>query len=140
MIVLDTNTVSELMFASPNSNVVNWVAQQNTEDLYRSAISEAELRYGAEILPTGRRRNNLLADIEEMVWEDFSGRILPFDSNAARAYAVIASTRRAAGQPISFPDCQIAAIARSLGFLVATRDARGFEGCGIEVNNPWSSD
>ena len=138
MIVLDTNTVSELMLASPDSNVVNLVAQQNTEDLYISAISEAELRYGAEILPTGRRRNNLLADIEEMVWEDFSGRT--FDSNAARAYAVIASTRRAAGQPISFPDCQIAAIARSLGFSVATRDARGFEGCGIEVNNPWSSD
>ena len=140
MIVLDTNTVSELMFASPDSNVVNWVAQQDTEDLYISVISEAELRYGAEVLPTGRRRNNLLADIEEMAWEDFSGRILPFDSNAARDYAVIASTRRAAGQPISFPDCQIAAIARSLGFSVATRDERGFEGCGIEVNNPWSSD
>ncbi len=74
-----------------------------------------------------------------MLRQSFAGRILPFDSDAARAYAVIAAERRAAGDPISQADCQIAAIALSRGAAVATRDASGFSGCGIEVINPWQA-
>ena len=140
MIVLDTNVVSELMRPSPDSGVVDWVARQAALDLHVSAISEAELRYGAEVLPKGRRRNGLLVEIEGMLREDFGGRVIPFDSYAAKAYAAIAAARRAAGRPISHADCQIAAIARALGASVATRDVDGFEECGIEVINPWTGE
>ena len=140
MIILDTNVVSELMLPSPNAGVVEWVARQSVPSLYLSAISEAELRYGAEILPVGQRRARLIAEIEGMLSEEFSGRILPFDSAAAQSYALIAADRRAAGYPISQADCQIAAIARSLGASVATRDTDGFEGCGVEIINPWSNE
>jgi toxin FitB len=34
-------------------------------------------------------------------------------------------------------DAQIAAIARSRNYAVATRDIQGFEVCGIELINPW---
>lgn len=85
----------------------------------------------------GRRRDRLLAEIEAMLNEDFAGRVLPFDRAAAQAYASIAAARRAAGHPISHADCQIAAIARSVGAPVVTRDADGFQGCGIDVINPW---
>ena len=138
MIVLDTNVVSELMRPDPSSNVVDWVAGQAAPNLYLSTISEAELRYGVEILPTGERRNRLLDEVEGMLQEDFAGRILSFDSAAAQAYAVIAATRRAAGRPINHADCQIAAIARCRGASVATRDVDDFEGSGIEVINPWA--
>ena len=74
-----------------------------------------------------------------MLREDYGGRILPFDSYAAQAYAVIAASRRAAGHPINHADCQIAAIARSLGASVATRDVNDFAGCGIDVINPWTN-
>ena len=74
-----------------------------------------------------------------MLREDFEGRILPFDSAAARAYAEIAATRRAAARPINHADCQIAAIALSREASVATRDVDDFEGTGIEVINPWAS-
>ena len=74
-----------------------------------------------------------------MLREDYLGRILPFDSYAAQAYAVIAAARRAAGHPINHADCQIAAIARSLGASVATRDVNDFAGCGIAVIDPWSN-
>lgn len=74
-----------------------------------------------------------------MLQEDFDGRILPFDSAAARAYAVIAAARRAAGHPISHADCQIAAIARCRGASVATRDVDDFEGIRIELIDPWAS-
>ena len=138
MIILDTNVVSELMRPSPSSNVVDWGAGQAAPNLYLSTISEAELRYGVEIMPTGERRNRLLAEVEGMLQEDFAGRILPFDSAAAQAYAVIAAARRAAGHPVNHADCQIAAIARCRGASVATRDVDDFEGCGIDVINPWS--
>ena len=137
MIVLDTNIVSELIRPRPNPSVVDWVARQPGTSLFISAVTEAELRYGVEILPAGHRRERLAAEIESTLREDFSRRILPFDSAAARAYATIMADRRAAGRPISQADCQIAAIARSRGAPVATRDVADFAGCGIKVVNPW---
>ena len=137
MIVLDTNIVSELIRPRPNPSVVDWVARQPGTSLFISAVTEAELRYGVEILPAGHRRERLAAEIESTLREDFSRRILPFDSAAARAYATIMADRRAAGRPISQADCQIAAIARSRGAPVATRNVADFAGCGIKVVNPW---
>ena len=138
MIVLDTNVISELMRPGPDANVVGWVAGQAPLNLYLSTVSEAELRYGVEILPTGARRDRLLNEVEGMLREDFAGRVLPFDSAAAQVYAVIAADRRAAGRPLNHADCQIAAIAHSRGASVATRDVGDFEGIGIEVVNPWA--
>ena len=139
MIVLDTNVVSELMRPLPNERVVEWVAWQASPGLYISTVSEAELRYGVQILPAGRRRDRLLAEVEQMLEEDLGGRVLPFGRDAARAYALIAAGRRASGHPISHSDCQIAATAQSLGFSVATRDVDDFTGCGVEVIDPWST-
>ena len=56
MIVLDTNIVSELIRPRPNPSVVDWVARQPGTSLFISAVTEAELRYGVEILPAGYRR------------------------------------------------------------------------------------
>jgi predicted nucleic acid-binding protein len=100
------------------------------------AVTEAELRYGVALLPAGHRRQALAAQIAGMIEVDFSGRILPFDSSAAIAYAEIAATRRQSGRPMGQADAQIAAITRSRGAALATRNVGDFEGCGIEVN-PW---
>ncbi len=137
MIVLDTNVVSEMIQPRSGFIVVDWVDRQPTNSLYVSTITEAELRYGAAILPLGQRRERLHAEIEDMLRQDFAGRILSFDRAAAQAYATIAAARRAAGLPINHADCQIAAIARSNGASVATRDVNDFTGCGVEVVNPW---
>ena len=139
MIVLDTNVISELMLPRPSEVVFSWVVAQATPTLYVTTISEAELRYGVAILPTGRRRDRLLAVVEGILQVDFAGRVIPFDREAARAYAAIASTRRATGLPLDVADCQIAAIARSVGAAVATRNVRDFEGCEIDVINPWDA-
>ncbi len=138
MIILDTNIVSELMRPNPSSNVVAWVAGQAAPNLFLSTVNEAELLYGVETLPPGRRRDRLLEVVEGMLREDFEGRILTFGSAAAQAYAVKATTRRAAGRPINHADCQIAATARSLEASVSTRDVDDFEGVRVEVINPWA--
>ena len=104
MIVLDTNVVSELMRPSPNPAVEHWIATRPAASLFFSAVSEAELRYGVAILAAGRRRAALASAIEAMLREDFAGRVLPFDSAAARVYAEIAARRRATGRPVAQAD------------------------------------
>ena len=138
MILLDTNVVSELMRSSPDHAVEAWVADHPAEELFFSAIGEAELRYGVAVMPAGRRRDRLSSGIEAMLYEDFEGRVLPFDSDAARAYAEVASARRASGRPVPTADCQIAAIARSRDIAVATRNVQDFEDLGVDVIDPWA--
>ena len=138
MIVLDTNVVSELMRPSPAPTVEQWVATRPAASLFFSAVGEAELRYGVAILAAGRRRAALASAIEAMLREDFAGRVLPFDSAAARTYAEIAASRRATGRPVAQADAQIAAIARSRGMALATRNVRDFENMGIELLDPWA--
>lgn len=138
MIVFDTNVVSELIRSRPAASVVDWFFRQEGSRLYLSTVTEAELRYGAEVLPIGQRRERLLEAIEGILQNDFAGRVLPFDRAAAQSYATIAAARRATGRPINHADCQIAAITHSNGASVATRDVNDFEGCGIEVVNPWA--
>ena len=137
MILLDTNVVSELMRMSPDPGVEAWVASHPVVDLYFSAVGEAELRYGAAVMPMGRRRDTLVTDIESMLGAAFDGRILPFDSGAALAYTEVASARRAIGRPVPIADCQIAAIARSRGMVMATRNVRDFADIGVDVIDPW---
>ena len=137
MILLDTNVLSELMRAAPEPRVEQWLGAQPDASVFISAITEAELRYGAALLLSGRHRTVLVAEIDGMLEQEFSGRILPFDSLAARAFAIIAAERRQQGKPISQADAQIAAIARSRGASLATRNAPDFDGCGVEVINPW---
>ncbi len=138
MIIFDTNVVSELMLPNPNPNVSIWAARQELSTIFTTTISKAELRFGVEILPAGRRRDGLLEVVEDILRSQFHIRILPFDSPAAKAYAVIAANRRAAGRPINYSDCQIAAIAWCKDVPVATRDVDGFNNIGIEVINPWA--
>jgi predicted nucleic acid-binding protein len=137
MIVLDTNVLSEFMRVNPDPGVVAWLNVQPTSTLYVTTITEAEILRGIALLPDGRRRRDLSAAVERALGVLFDERILPFDSAAAHSYAPIAASRRASGNPISQADCQIAAIARSKGASVATRDMKGFQDCGIEVVNPW---
>jgi len=135
--LLDTNIVSELMRPRPDAAVQAWFAAHRATPFYLSTISEAELRAGLAFLPQGRRRQLLTAAFDAMLNEDFSGRLLPFDSSAARAFADIAARRRADGRPIATADCQIAAIASVRRFPLATRNTRDFEGCGLILINPW---
>lgn len=137
MILLDTNVISELMRAEPAVAVLAWFGKTASASLFFSSIGEAELRTGAALLPAGERRDRLNAGIDAMIEEDFAGRLLSFDSAAAKAYAPIALARRRAGRPIMDADCQIAAIASANGAAVATRNVRDFEGCGVEVINRW---
>lgn len=138
MIVLDTNVVSELMREDAHPGVVAWVDQHPTDHVFLTAITTAELRYGIARLPDGRRRAGLEARLERMIEAGFADRILPFDDRAARHYAEIVAGRETRGQPISMADAEIAAICRSIGADLATRNTKDFSDTGITVVNPWT--
>ena len=137
MIVLDTNVISELMKGDPFPAVFAWASSHRPDDLFTTAITMAEVLYGIERLPHGKRRDQLLSAAESVFAEDFAGRILAFDESSARMFAVIATQRRAQGRPIDEPDAQIAAIAKVHGATLATRNPDDFEGCGVRLINPW---
>ena len=106
--------------------------------MYITAITQAELLYGIEMLPPGKRRTRFLQAAEQMFAKEFAGRILSFDEEAAREFARIAVDRAAAGRPIPQFDAMIAAIARSHGAALATRNSADFENCGLQIINPWT--
>jgi predicted nucleic acid-binding protein len=137
VIVLDTNVLSEGLRPQPAANVLRWMQSEPVAALFTTAITEAELFYGAALLPDGGRRRSLEAVITQLLATQFAGRILPFDSAAARQFADIAATRRRAGRPIGEADGRIAAIARSRGATLATRNVSDFAGCGVTVIDPW---
>ena len=124
------------MRPAPTPSVAAWIAERDAATMFLTAVSEAELRFGVAILPAGRRRNALEAAMRRWLERGFAERILPFDSAAAEAYAEIAADRRQAGRPIGEADCQIAAISRSRGASLVTRNVRDFEGTGVEVVDP----
>jgi predicted nucleic acid-binding protein len=68
----------------------------------------------------------------------FGERILPFDVPAAKAYATIVSRGGRAGRAIGIADGQIAAIAATRDFIVATRNAGPFQAGGVRVIDPWT--
>ena len=138
MILLDTNILSEALRAAPEPRVLDWIGRQAASSLFVTTVTQAEILYGIAILDKGRRRDELAAAALLMFAEDFSGRLLTFDGDAATAFAEIAAARRGMGRPISQFDAQIAAIARSRGAILATRNSRDFEHCGIEIVDPWS--
>ena len=136
MIILDTNVVSEPLRPAPDPRVVAWLDRQAIETLYLTSVTVAELLTGIEVLPASKRKRRLRADIDAILTEHFDNRILPFDLEAARAFAELRALARRQGASISMADGQIASIARTRGFAVATRDV-AFSAAGIETIDPW---
>ena len=123
MIVLDTNVVSEFMRDHPRPEVLAWLDQQLANTLFVTAVTEAEVRSGIALLPSGRRRRGLAA-------------AACLRCPVRRTYLALRQCGRPricrdrGGSPCRWP---------AEGARVATRDVDDFAGCGIEVMNPWSA-
>jgi predicted nucleic acid-binding protein len=139
VIILDTNVVSEPTRPASSKAVRQWVIGQQQDQLFTTSITQAEMLLGVDLLPDGLRRGVLAEQVYRIFTENFAGRVLPFDSAAAREFPLIVMLRRKRGKPIMEADALIAAIARSRGASLATRNIKDFDGCGIDVVNPWTA-
>ena len=140
MILLDTNVISALMQREVDANVVAWLDSQPLESIWTTSITIFEIRFGLELLASGRRRRLLEDAFQKTLEEDFEGRIVPFDDAAAHAAGQIAAERRRLGRTIEIRDVQIAGIAAARKAAIATRNIRHFEGLGPELIDPWSGE
>ena len=138
MILLDTNVLSALMQRDVDRAVTTWLDSQPPESIWTTSVTVFEVRFGLELLASGRRRRLLEDAFGKMLEEDFEGRIVPFDEAAAQAAGRIAADRRRAGRTIEIRDVQIAGIAVARKAAIATRNTRHFEGLGPELMDPWS--
>lgn len=134
MFVLDTCVLSEGMRPNPDARVDRWFKAQESDDLYTTALTAGELRYGIDRLPASRRRERLEHWFAEAILVGFAGRVLAFDLAAASHWSAIRTAFANAGTV----DSQIAAIALAHGFIVVTRNVRDFAFAGLAVFNPWT--
>lgn len=139
MIRLDTNVLSALMRREVDPVVVTWLDAQPPESIWTTAITVFEIRFGLEILASGRRRRGLEEAFTKALEEDFDGRVLPFDRAAAEAAAAIAARQRENGRSVEIRDVRIAGIAAARKATLATRNTRHFESAGIALVDPWST-
>lgn len=136
MIVLDTTVVLQLTKRAPRQSVIEWLDSCEDHQLLITAVTLAEMRTGVATMAAGRNKEAMSKNVDQTLGE-FGGVCLPFDGIAAEEYALIIAARKAAGRPISMHGAQIAAIARSGGFTLATLDTKDFEGIeGLKVVNP----
>jgi toxin FitB len=139
MIILDTNVISALMALAPEKAVMDWIAEHHEASIYTTAITQAEIMTGIELLAVGKKKKLLTSACEHVFAEDFKNRILDFDSSAAQEFSVIYAARKKAGQNMGIADAQIAAIASAHNATLATRNTKDFKHCGIKLINPWKA-
>lgn len=136
--LLDTNVISEVTRPQASSAVLDWMAAQNADSLFISAITLGELRRGALLLPSGAKRRALLRWIETGVTEVFAGRILPVDVLVVEHWARLEVATLKAGRRLAAMDGLIAATALAHDLTLATRNLADFEGRGVPLLDPWS--
>lgn len=138
MIVFDTDVLSALMQRAADPAVVAWLDSQPPESVWTTAVTVFEIRFGLELLAPGRRRRQLKEAFSRALDEDFQGRILPFDRDAAHEAASRAAERRAVGKPVDFRDIEIAGIVSARRATLATRNVRHFQDLRIDLVDPWA--
>ena len=137
MIILDTNIIAALM--RRDARAIAWLDKQPRQSVWTSSVSVYEARFGIELLAVGRRKRDLDHTFEEFLKEDLEARVVPFDTAAADSAGRVAAEERRTGRPVAGRDVQIAGIVLSRRAILATHNARHFEGIGLSLVDPLSS-
>jgi len=137
MIILDSAIMREMMRSKPQRQVMQWLDNQNSDLLYLSAISVAELFNGLALLAEGPYKQQLTRQLINVLSEEFNERILPFDAYCAWHYGQLMAQSTAQGIQMNSVDAQIAATCLQHGAQLACADTAHFSHCGIDLINPW---
>jgi len=138
MILLDTNVLSALMQQAPDARVVSWLDQQPRSLIWTTSVTVLEVRFGLQIMPSGKRRQ-ALSEKFDILLDKLEQRIAPFDVAAAREASDLMASRRKAGRPVENRDTMIAGIALAQHASLATRKLADFADTRVPLVNPWSA-
>ena len=131
--LLDTDVVSQYTKLPPNPRVDAWVQRTDDSDLHISFVTYAELWYGVNLLPAGKRRTEFENWIEDDLYMQFFNRVVGFSLDVARRYGSIMARAKKNGHNPNAMDVLIAATAAANGMAVATLNRRDFEKLGVEL-------
>ena len=134
--LIDTNVVSELTKASPDSGVIAFLSEQ--DDLWLASVVLHELEFGLQSLPQGRRCDDLRQVLSDFITE-FDDRILPLERIEAEWAARLRAEAHLSGRVLHLGDALIAGTAKAHGLSVATRNVKDFDGLDVNVANPWQT-
>jgi len=136
--LLDTNVVWEWVKPRPDPGVMTWLAEADEDRVFLSVATLAELRYGIERLPAGRRRQRLDDWLRDEVPLRFEDRLLPIDATIAEAWGEVVAQRETIGRPIGVMDAFLAATARVHSLALVSRNAADFESAVAHIVDPWT--
>ncbi len=136
--ILDTNVISELVAARPDSKVVRWIEKIDPDKVFLSVIAIGELKKGIDKLPDSKRKELLDAWLREDLLVRFQDHILPIDIDTMLLWGAMNARLEATGRPISAIDALLAATAEQHQFTLVTRNTSHFENTGILLHNPWN--
>ena len=125
------------MRPNPQPQVMQWLHQHALTDLFISSVTVTEVMYGINRLPEGKRKQNLLLQFQQLLNQAFQQRILTFGYDEAMVAAKLRTSRAKQGNELHFADAQIAAIAKVREFALATRNIKDFQGCELQLINPF---
>jgi len=137
MILLDTNVLSALMLQTPDRYVVEWLDKQPRTSIWTTAITVFEIRFGLQVMATGKRRSALLSAFEHLLANTIERRIAAFDDAAAQHAADLMAVRQKKGSLGELRDTMIAGIALATHAAIATRNVKHFEDTSCLLINPW---
>jgi toxin FitB len=136
-LLVDTNVVSEWVRPQPDRNVISWLAEVDEDRVFISVISFAEIRWGVELLPVGRRRERLATWLAEELPVRFEERILDIDQRVAETWGVVTARGQKIGLTLGSMDALVAATAEAHNLTLATRNVKDFQRLGIALFDPW---
>jgi len=136
MIILDTNVFSALMRTTPDSKVISWLDEQPRTSVWTTSVTILEVRFGLQILATGKKRSLLTQAFEEVL-DKLGQRIAGFDALAAQHAGDLMASRKRKGRPVDLRDTMIAGIALAHHATLATRNTAHFDDLSIPVVDPW---
>lgn len=128
-LLTDTNVLSELVRPRPNPGVLSWAA--GIERISISVVTLEEILFGLAWKPNQKVQkwfDRFFAEACDVV---------PVTQPIAERAGVMRGELRTSGITRSQADMLIAATAQVLDLTLVTRNVRDFEGCQIDLLNPF---
>jgi tRNA(fMet)-specific endonuclease VapC len=119
MYLLDTNICIYIVNKRPQ-NIIQRVEKHNPIDIKISAISIAEMEYGASKSEKWEKNKNALMDFIS------NFEIIPFELKDAEIYGIIRAELERTGKIIGAYDMQLAAQALSRDYIFVTNNIKEF--------------
>lgn len=135
-LLLDTCVISELRHPKGNPSVKHAIDSFHNDELHVSVLTLGEIAKGINLLPPGRRRDELAGWLGKLM-DVPSTQLLPVTREVSVVWGRETARAQARGQPQHPVDLLLAATALVHGLTVCTRNTSHFVGTGVPVYDPW---